>query len=79
MASQFSFVTDEKLKKKALEKAKKEGVTLRTVLVYSMKAYVDDKIHFGIMPQDEPEVEEIFFDDPEIQEKAEKIAKRLKK
>ena len=78
MTSQVSFTADEELKKKALKKAKMEGVTLKTVLLYSMKAYVDDKIHFGIISEDdEPEVEEIFFDDPEIQAKAEKIAKLL--
>ena len=79
MITQVSFTADPSLKQKALEKAKKEGVTLKTVLLYSMKAYVDDKIHFGIMSREEPEVEEIFFDDPEIQAKAKKIAKLLKK
>lgn len=78
MITQVSFTADEGLKKKALEKAKKEGVTLKTVLLYSMKAYVDDKIRFGIMTQNEPEVEEISFDNAEIKGKAGKLAKLLK-
>lgn len=49
MSAQVSFTTDAELKKRALEKAKREGITLKTVLLYSMKAYVENKIHFGMV------------------------------
>lgn len=78
MNTQVSFTTDRELKIKALEKAKKEGVTLKTVLLYSMKAYVEGKIHFGIVNEEEAEVEEIIFNNIETQKKAEKLAKLLK-
>jgi len=78
MTSQVSFTADNELKKKALEKAKKEGISLKTVLVYSMKAFVEGKIQFGVLTQDEQIVEEINFNDPQILEKAAKLAKLLK-
>lgn len=76
MSTQVSFTTDAELKKKALEKAKKEGITLKTVLLYSMKAYVEGKIHFGII-NEEPEVEEIYLNNSDIEKKAQKIANIL--
>lgn len=78
MTTQVSFTADNELKQKALEKAKKEGVSLKTVLLYSMKAYVEGKIQFGILTQDEQIVEEISFDDPQILAKAQKLANLLK-
>ncbi len=78
MTSQVSFTADNDLKKKALEKARKEGVSLKTVLVYSMKAFVEGKIQFGILTEDQQIVEEISFNDPQIKAKAEKLAKLLK-
>jgi len=77
MTTQVSFTSDAELKKKALQKAKIDGVSLKTILVYSMKAYVEGKIHFGIMSNEEPEVEEITFEDTQINTKAQKLAKLL--
>ena len=78
MTSQVSFTADNQLKQKALEKAKKEGISLKTVLVYSRKAFVEGTIQFGVLTQHEQIVEEISFNDPQILEKAKKIAKLLK-
>lgn len=78
MTSQVSFTADNDLKQKALDRAKKEGVSLKTVLVYSMKAYVEGKIQFGILTEDKQIVEEVSFDDPQILAKAAKLAKLLK-
>lgn len=78
MTSQVSFTADNQLKQKALEKAKKEGISLKTVLVYSMKAFVEGTIQFGVLTHNEQIVEEISFNDPQILEKAKKIAKLLK-
>jgi len=78
MTSQVSFTADNDLKQKALDKAKKEGVSLKTVLVYSMKAYVEGKIQFGMLTEDKQIVEEVSFDDPQILAKAAKLAKLLK-
>lgn len=78
MSSQVSFTTDVELKKKALAKAKKEGITLKAILLYSMKAYVEGKLHFGVISSEEPEVEKITFDNKEIHSKAQKLANLLK-
>lgn len=77
MVTQVSFTADSKLKQKALEKAKEEGISLKTILLYSMKAYVEGKIQFGIFTFEEPEIEEIIFEDVHIQKQAQKLAKLL--
>jgi len=60
MTTQVSFTTDVELKNKALQKAKNEGITLKTLLVYAMKGFVDGKISLGLTFADsEPEVEEL--------------------
>jgi len=40
MITQVAFKTEEELKKNALAKAKREGVTLKAVLTYFMRSYV---------------------------------------
>lgn len=77
MTTQVSFTADEKLKEKALEKAKAEGITLKAFFVFSMKAFVDGKLKLGIFPPEEPEIEEIMFSDKNLQKKATKLAKLL--
>ncbi|OGC81644.1 MAG: hypothetical protein A2V81_05255 [Candidatus Abawacabacteria bacterium RBG_16_42_10] len=79
MTTQVSFTTDQDLKNKALEKAKNEGITLKTLLTYAMKGFVEGKISLGIeFAEHEPEVEEITFTDKGINEKAKKLAALLK-
>lgn len=78
MTIQISFTADEKLKELTASKAKEEGITLKTLFVYSMKAFVDGKIQLSMVGSNkEPEVEEIFFEDKNIQAKAKKLAKLL--
>ncbi|MFA6550370.1 MAG: hypothetical protein WCT36_03380 [Candidatus Gracilibacteria bacterium] len=73
MTTQVSFVTDLDLKNRALEKAKREGITLKTLLIYAMKGFVAGKISLGIeVFEKEPEVKEITFNDRDINIKAEK-------
>ena len=79
MTTQVSFTTDLDLKKMALEKAKKEGITLKTLLIYAMKGFVEGKISLGLEASSkEPDVEEINFSDDAVNEKAEKLANLLK-
>ncbi|MEK7545077.1 MAG: hypothetical protein AAB551_03015 [Patescibacteria group bacterium] len=78
MTSQISFTADNSLKQKVLEKTKREGLTLKAVLLYSMKAYLENQIRFGILHDQEVDVEEVFFDDKKIHSKARKLAKLLK-
>lgn len=79
MTTQVSFTTDEDLKKQALEKAKSEGITLKALLVGTMRDFVDGKISFGIMAQrHEPDVEEIMFTDQAINQKGAALARLLK-
>lgn len=77
MTTQVSFTTDPSLKKKALLKARQEGITLKTILTYSLKAFVEGKIALSIITKEEPEVEEIIFNDKKINEKAKKLADLL--
>lgn len=79
MTTQVSFTTDEDLKKQALEKAKSEGITLKALLVGTMRDFVEGKISFGItLRRFEPDVEEIVFTDEGINQKAAALARLLK-
>lgn len=79
MPTQVSFTADESLKNKALEKAKLEGITLKALLTYAMKGFVEGKISLTIDASEvEPDVEEIFFEDKAINEKAAKLAQLLR-
>ena len=77
MFTQISFTADKSLKDKAMAKAKKKGVTLKSVLVFSMQAFADGKIDLGIIPV-EKDVEEMHFEDSGVKEKAKKLANLLK-
>jgi len=78
MTTQVSFTADLDLKKMALEKAKREGITLKTLLIYAMKGFVEGKISLGIEATNKvPDVEPINFTDAAVNEKAEKLAKQL--
>ena len=78
MQTQVSFTADETLKERALEKAKNEGITLKALLTYAMKSFVEGKIAFDLRSVEEPEVEEIFFESSSIQDNARKIAALLR-
>lgn len=54
MTTQVSFTADQKLKNKALQKAKLEGITLKALLIYAMKSFVDGKISFDLSFNDRP-------------------------
>lgn len=78
MTIQVSFTADEELKNRALEKAKNEGITLKALLTYAMKGFVEGKISLSIStPQQEPEVEELVFSDEKLNAKAMKLAQLL--
>lgn len=77
MNSQVTFLADKSLKDKAMKKAKEKGLSLKSVLVFSMQAFVDDKIDFGIISDDDYELEEIKFDSESINENAAKLAMLL--
>ncbi len=79
MLSQVTFTTHNELKKQALFKAKQEGLSLKTVLVYALKGFVTGEISFGLnTTHTEPEIEEMYFSDPSIYAKAKKLAKLLR-
>ena len=78
MSTQVSFTADRELKKRTREKAKKDGITLKTILLYSMKAYVEGKIQFGIITEEEHDVEEIILNNKSIEKKAQKLVNLLK-
>ena len=79
MLTQVSFTAEETLKNKALEKAKSQGITLKAFLVYAMMGFVDGKIALKIhTSEEEPEVEELFFADKDINAKAKKLARLLR-
>ena len=79
MTTQVSFTADLDLKKQALEKARREGITLKTLLIYAMKGFVEGKISLSLeATNNKPDVEEINFTDAAVNEKAEKLANLLK-
>ncbi len=79
MTSQVSFTADEELKNRALKKAKSQGITLKALLTYAMRGYVEGKISLSIETSDqEPEVEELFFEDEKLNAAASKLAKLLR-
>lgn len=79
MTTQVSFTADEDLKNKALQKAKNEGITLKTLFIYTMKSFIEGKISLGIqMEETEPEVEEFFVTNKSVNTKAAKLAKLLR-
>jgi len=58
--AQIVFTTDPSLKKKTLEKLKTEGSTLKSLLQYTMRAYLQWRISLGIITDDDmrtPELE----------------------
>lgn len=75
MTSQIVFKTDEELKKKAMKKAKIEGVTLKAVLYNALKLYTEGKLNFGLQIS-EPEME-VLEVTPKIQKKMDKIGELL--
>jgi purine-nucleoside phosphorylase len=77
MLSQISFTADKRLKEKTMQRAKEKGITLKSILVFSMEAFANGKINLGIIPVNE-EIEELDFDSPFIEKKAEKLANLLK-
>jgi len=50
MTTQFAFRIDEDLKKRALLKAKKEGVSLKVVYMYMTQAWLEWRIKLGFIP-----------------------------
>ena len=78
MTTQVSFTTDQKLKRVAMQKAKQQGITLKAVMVFALKGYVEGKIVFG-MNTLHPDVEELQVTDKELIRKSQKIAKLLLK
>ena len=52
MTTQVAFRTDEALKKSAFQKAKMDGVTLKAVLTYCMRSYVQGDIEIGVIHRD---------------------------
>lgn len=77
MLAQISFTADETLKEKAMQKAKEKGMTLKSVLIFSMEAFANGKIQLGVIPTNE-EVEELKFNSSSINKKSEKLANLLK-
>lgn len=76
MLAQISFTADEKLKEETMKKAKEKGITLKSLFIFSMEAFVNGKINIAIQPMEE--VEELHFDNSAINKKAEKLANLLK-
>ena len=79
MTTQVSFTADENLKNLALEKAKQEGITLKTLFIYTMKGFVEGKISLGLHASEgESGVEELHYTDTSINSKAKKLSQLLK-
>jgi len=73
--TQITFKTDKSLKKTALQKTKKDGITLKALLTMAMKSYVDDNLRVGIGFKDESF--DSLFADKDIVRRANKLGKIL--
>jgi len=60
--AQIVFTTDTELKAKTLQKLKKEWSTLKSLLQYTMKAYLQGKISLGIVLDDDMWTEQLEAD-----------------
>lgn len=72
---QVSFVTDPLLKEKAMEKAKKEGITLKTLFTMAMKSYINNDLILSLRSRDD--YYDDVFADKKVIEKANKLGKLL--
>ena len=64
MKTQVSFITNAALKQAALQKARRQGITLKAFLNFCLQSFLDNKIELGIISKKEPLVlEQIDFDD----------------
>lgn len=72
MTKQVTFHIDNDIKKKAQKRAKDEGLSLKAVLVFSLKAYSEGKIQFGIS-NDNLEFEKIDITEPDLLKKIDKL------
>lgn len=52
MTTTIIFNTDPKLKKAAMQKARKQGITLTTVLNLATRKFVDDELEVDIIARD---------------------------
>ena len=74
---QINFTADPALKKKALKRAKSEGITLKAMLVMAMKSYANNELTLSLRPK-ENYYDELFAD-KEIVTKANEFGKLLDK
>lgn len=78
MNTAVTFLMEEKMKKKAQLRAKEEGLSLKAVIVMSLKAYSEGKLSFGAVDL-EPEVEKIEFNSKELDKKVHELGILLTK
>lgn len=74
--TQVSFITDPILKKQALEKAKKEGITLKALFTMTMKSYINNDLILNLRQKDD--YYDDIFSDKEVIAKANKLGELLK-
>jgi len=64
--TQITFKTDAILKKTALKKTKRDGITLKALLTMAMRSYVEDRLKVGVGFKDE-NFDELFADRDVVQ------------
>lgn len=75
--TQITFTSDPKLKELTLKKAKKDGITLKSLFIMSMKAYLDDKLQVTLHPKND--YYDDIFADKDIIAKSNQLGEKLKK
>ena len=68
MLTQVNFTTDIELKKAALTKAKKQGITLKAFLNFCLKSYCEGKVDLGL--KEAPKDNELASEEKQHYEKA---------
>ena len=73
MTKQVTFLVDENIKKRAQSRAKNEGLSLKTVMIFSLKAYSEGQLQFGIARDNDLDVEKIDIKDKNLLKKVDEL------
>ena len=81
--AQILFTADPELKSKVLEKAKRHGITIKSLFVFCMKAYLENKIQVSLIGTPEFPIKKgsktFKTEEQIIQEDAARLVKNLKR
>lgn len=75
--TQVTFMSNPKLKDRAIKKAKKEGITLKALLTMAMRAYVNNSLRVSLEPN--MNYSDDLFADKDVINKSNQLGELFKK